>query len=226
MGIIKRILMFLWSLAGLLGVCALGLTTFGPWTKQVRAAMAASDPFFYATEILIAVLAVGLFILLLRSLFSRRATQVVVDTFGDGEITVTRDAIASQAAHIVSATAELHARDVYVNIRRRNRVDVRVRVEPQATIDIMSIGPVLHDRLVDELRLLCGDCLDKVSVEFLEAQDPSTLTASSEHTSPASEPDSDSISSGIEISLPATSRYSDSTSDSATDTKEAEDERA
>ena len=87
------------------------------------------------------------------------------------------------------------ARDVIVTSGRRGSVDVHVKVLPYNSLDVMAKGPELHDRLMRELSALCGDRLDRVSVEFLEAQQPRSVT----RPEPADEPARQRANTGSEI---------------------------
>ena len=87
------------------------------------------------------------------------------------------------------------ARDVIVTSGRRGSVDVHVKVLPYNSLDVIAKGPELHDRLVRELSALCGDRLDRVSVEFLEAQQPRSVT----RPEPAEEPARQRANTGSEI---------------------------
>ena len=53
MGGFKRFCMFVFGLAGLLGVIALSLTWVGPWTSQASALMSL-EYYFYAVEVCVA----------------------------------------------------------------------------------------------------------------------------------------------------------------------------
>lgn len=176
--VLKRLAMFVWSLVGLVAVAVLMLSLVGPWADQIVELLGSSRAAFVTLCVLVAVLAAGLVATFVRSLVMRKPRHVVVTNMEDGAIVVTRDALASQASHVVATTPGLVARDVFVNVKRKGTVDVRVRVEPAQTINVMETGPVVHDALVDELKLLCGEHLDKVCVEFMRAKDPSLAQGS------------------------------------------------
>ena len=194
MGFFKRLCLAVWSLAGLFLSLALGLTRFGRWTSEATALLAV-DAYLYAVQVCGAILLAGLVVTLVRALFSRRPGSVEVASVEGGSVTITRDAIASQAAHVVGSDGTCVARDVIVTSGRRGSVDVHVKVLPYNSLDVMAKGPELHDRLMRELSALCGDRLDRVSVEFLEAQQPRSVT----RPEPADEPARQRANTGSEI---------------------------
>ena len=194
MGFFKRLCLAVWSLAGLFFSLALGLTRFGRWTSEATALLAV-DAYLYAVQVCGAILLAGLVVTLVRALFSRRPGSVEVASVEGGSVTITRDAIASQAAHVVGSDGTCVARDVIVTSGRRGSVDVHVKVLPYNSLDVIAKGPELHDRLVRELSALCGDRLDRVSVEFLEAQQPRSVT----RPEPADEPARQRANTGSEI---------------------------
>ena len=109
----------------------------------------------------------------------------------------------------------VRAIDVIVTSGRRGSVDVHVKVLPYNSLDVMAKGPELHDRLVRELSALCGDRLDRVSVEFLEAQQPRSVT----QPEPADESAKPRANTGSEITY--VPRLAESTP-ASDDTKEGE----
>ena len=174
MGFFKRLCLAVWSLAGLFFSLALGLTRFGRWTSEATALLAV-DAYLYAVQVCGAILLAGLVVTLVRALFSRRPGSVEVASVEGGSVTITRDAIVTSG--------------------RRGSVDVHVKVLPYNSLDVIAKGPELHDRLVRELSALCGDRLDRVSVEFLEAQQPRSVT----RPEPADEPARQRANTGSEI---------------------------
>ena len=92
-----------------------------------------------------------------------------------GAITVTRNAVASQAGHIVEALGLGIAKDVEVHAARHGVVSVDVHVMPYESVDITSEAPVLHEALVTGLSAMCGECLGDINVEFLEPQRGTSL---------------------------------------------------
>lgn len=214
MGLFKRLCLAVWSLAGLFFSLALGLTRFGRWTSEATALLAV-DAYLYAVQVCGAILLAGLVVTLVRAIVSRSSGSVEVASVEGGSVTITRDAIASQAAHVVGSDGTCVARDVIVTSGRRGSVDVHVKVLPYNSLDVMAKGPELHDRLVRELSALCGDRLDRVSVEFLEAQQPRSVT----QPEPADEPARQRANTGSEITYVPRPAESAPASD---DTKEGE----
>ena len=195
MGRFKRFCLVVWSLAGLFAVWAMAAAVFGgeSWFRwlcviggsRACASLVNVPVARLAIEACLLVLVSGLVIILLRGLLSHRVDSVEVATLEGGRVTITRDAIASQAAHVVTADGTASARDVIVTNGRHGDVDVHVKVLPHNSVDVMSRGPELQARLVRELSALCGNHLDRVSVEFLEAEQPTSVV---DPATPAPEP--------------------------------------
>ena len=175
MGGFKRFCMFVFSLSGLLCLAAFVLTWLGPWTAQASALF--SLPEYYTTvEVLLLITVAGLLIMLFRSVFSRRVRTVEVTTVDGGTISVSRDAIASQAKHTVEADGA----------KKRGHVRVHVRVLPHESVDVVEKGTELHEELVRGLTAVCGDKLEDVSLEFVEPKETADAPAAGDVSVPTS----------------------------------------
>lgn len=168
MGFFKRLCLFVFGLAGLLALTALVLPWFGPWTSEATALLGV-DEYYIAVEALVLVTALGCLVCLLWSIFKRNRKTVIVAKEGGDQITVTRDAIASQATHVIEEDGAYVAKRVSVWAKKRGHVRVAARVQPQMTVDTVAAGRDLHDRLVAGLTTVCGDNVDSVDLEFLNA---------------------------------------------------------
>ena len=157
----------MFALAGLFSLGALGLTWLGPW-RDVASALMVVDGYWYALQACLAVTAVGLVVMLFQGLFARKTRTVQVATVDGGAITVTREAIASQAEHIVEADGTCTASRVHVDAKPRGHVRVAVRVLPHETTDVVVKGAQLHEELMQGLSAVCGNTVEDVSLEFVE----------------------------------------------------------
>lgn len=166
MGGFKRLCLALWSLASAFVLVALGLTWVGPW-RDVMSTLMCVDAWFYAVEICFVVAMLGIVIALLRALFSRRVRTVEVVTVDGGVISVAKEAIASQAAHVVEADGTCVASKVNVSAKPRGHVRVHVRVTPRESVDVVEKGAELHTELLAGLAAVCGDKVEDVSLEFV-----------------------------------------------------------
>ena len=169
MSVFKRLCKVVFALAGLFSLGALSLTWAGPW-RDVASALMVVDYYWYALEACVCVTALGLLIELGRGLFARRTRTVQVATVDGGAITVTREAIASQASHIVEADGTCTAARVHVDAKPRGHVRVAVRVLPHETVDVVVKGAQLHEELLQGLSTVCGNTVEDVSLEFVEPQ--------------------------------------------------------
>ena len=163
----KRLCKVVFALAGLFSLGALGLTWLGPW-RDVASALMVVDGYWYALQACLAVTAVGLVVMLFQGLFARKTRTVQVATVDGGAITVTREAIASQAEHIVEADGTCTASRVHVDAKPRGHVRVAVRVLPHETTDVVVKGAQLHEELMQGLSAVCGNTVEDVSLEFVE----------------------------------------------------------
>lgn len=163
----KRLCKVVFALAGLFSLGALGLTWLGPW-RDVASALMVVDGYWYALQACFAVTAIGLVVMLFQGLFARETRTVQVATVDGGAITVTREAIASQAEHIVEADGTCTASRVHVDAKPRGHVRVAVRVLPHETTDVVVKGAQLHEELMQGLSAVCGNTVEDVSLEFVE----------------------------------------------------------
>ncbi len=168
MGVFKRIALLVFGLSGLFALAALSLPWVGPWTASAKALLY-TKPYFTAVEASVFVCAFGLVVCLLRALFTRNRKVVQVSREGGDLITVTRDAIASQAIHVIEEDGRFRARRVVVDAKMGGRVRVYARVQPVQTVDVTLEGRDLHERLMEGLAIVCGNNVDKVQIEFTSA---------------------------------------------------------
>lgn len=179
---LKRLCTVIFVLADAFVLSALALTWYGPWTDAATALLYL-EPYALAVLVCLVVSVVGLLVLLARALFGgRRVRTVEVATVDGGTISVTRDAIAAQASHIVEADGTCAAARVRVDAKPRGHVRVHVRVLPRQTVDVVAKGAELHTELVDGLAAVCGDTVENVSLEFVE---PEAVTLSEPGEAPA-----------------------------------------
>ena len=164
---LKRFVSFIFALAGLLALAALLLPWVGPWQQLFTDLITDNAAWLLAVEICAGICAVGLLALLLRAIIARAPKNVVVTNVGGDEITVTREAIASQAAHLIEMDGTCQADRVNVKTKRGS-VFVRARVLPYESLDIGVKGAELHKRLTEGLVAVCGEHVASVNLEFVE----------------------------------------------------------
>ena len=182
---LKRFVSFIFALAGLLALAALLLPWVGPWQRLFTDLITTNTAWLLAVEICAGICAVGLLALLLRAIIARAPKNVVVTNVGGDEITVTREAIASQASHLIEMDGTCQADRVHVKTKRGS-VFVRARVLPYESLDIVAKGVELHKRLTEGL----------VAVGV-----PASSAAGFEDTEPSIKPEEDSAAPSSEITL-------------------------
>ena len=180
---LKRLCQAVFALVTLAALAALALTWFGPWTKAASSLFVVQE-YVIAVLVCVAVSAVGSVALLVSALVSRKVRTVEIAQVDGGSISVTRDAIAAQAAHIVEADGTCTAAHVHVDAKPRGHVRVHVKVLPHETVDVVSKGAELHEDLVGGLAAVCGDKVEDVSLEFVE---PESVTLAATGLEPVAE---------------------------------------
>lgn len=178
----KRFLMIVFGIAGVLCLGALVLPWVGPFKDQASNLLY-NPYYFYTLLALVLITLAGLCAVLLRGLFAppKRKT-LVIRKAGDDKISVTTDAIRSQALHIVEADGVFAAEKVLVSNVGNGNVSVSIRVKPHYTVDLANEGNRLHDQLREGLTAICGDHVQHINLEFVEAENPiPALNARVEH---------------------------------------------
>lgn len=161
---LTRVLRIITSFSGIVALLMLGMPWIGPFKKGATALMS-FDWYFIAVEVFTAIALLGLLVTLLRAIFAHPDKNVLVTTVDGGQISVSRDAIASQASHIVESDGTLKCQRVFVT-ERRGVVNVAVRVLPRESIDVVARGGQLHSDLLSGLAAVCGDKVGTVSIDF------------------------------------------------------------
>ena len=191
---LKRLCQAVFSLVTLAVLAALALTWFGPWTREASSLFVIRE-YVIAVLACVAVSAVGSVVLLVSALVSRKVRTVEVAQVDGGKISITRDAIAAQAAHIVEADGACTAARVHVDAKPHGHVRVSVRVLPRETVDVVAKGAELHEELLLGLATVCGDKVEDVSLEFVE---PESVTLAATGLEPAAEESPELAGSGTE----------------------------
>ena len=175
---LKRFFLSIFSIAGMLSLVALSLPWVGPWTREATALITSNAFYRTVLEILVCITAVGLLGTLLRAIFTRKNKKnVLVTTVDGGQISVSRDAIASQAAHIIEEDGTCTAVRVDVDARRNSNIKVHARVLPSTSVDVIAKGSDLHARLASGLAAVCGDNIAAISIEFEEPEEITSTVA-------------------------------------------------
>ena len=185
----KRFCLIVFSIAGILTLAALALPWIGPWQKLAAGLITGNGIYFTALEVLFCITAVGLLVLLFRAIFARKNSKnILVTSVDGGQITVARDAIASQAAHIIEEDGTCTAVRVDVDARKRSNIKVNARVLPSTSVDVISKGSELHSRLAAGLAAVCGDNISSISIEFEEPEEITSAVAPASASAPAYDP--------------------------------------
>ena len=174
----KRLCLFVFGVSGILSLVALSLVWVGPWTTQARTLITENRWYFVALEVLVCIAAAGLLICVLKSLFTpRNPKESIVVELDGGHITVTRQAIVSQTKHIIEADGTCTPLSVHVRLRKRGNVRVHARVRPNAPIDVVERGALLHTELTQGLAKVCGDSVRSIDILFTNPEQAGELSS-------------------------------------------------
>lgn len=163
----KRFCLIVFALAGTASLVGLALTCFGPWTEAAYDLLL-NNVYLAVLQVCMLITIVGFIVCFLSGLFSKKVCSLTVTTVDGGTISVTRDAIVSQAKNAIEAEGMCSCDRVRVIISRNNTVQVAVWVLPQEPLNIVEVGPLLHSRLEDQLAAVCGDKVTSIDISFVE----------------------------------------------------------
>lgn len=163
----KRFCYILYVLASVFVFLALALTWFGSWTHQATNLLF-TKPYLIALNVCAAISIFGLIVVLFRALFIRKTVKLIVATVEGGTISVTKDAISSQAAHIIEEDGTCLAHRVNVKISKNNSVSVQVDILPKEPVDVTAKGSEFYGALQSGLAIVCGSCVSDINLSFIK----------------------------------------------------------
>lgn len=175
----KRFCYILYVFASAFVFLALALTWFGPWTYQATNLLF-TKPYLIVLNACAAISIFGLVVILFRALFIRKTVKLTVTTVEGGTISVTKDAISSQAAHIIEEDGTCLAHRVNVQISKNNSVAVQIDILPKEPVDVTVKGPELYSALQSGLAIVCGPCVSSINLSFIK---PSSFSPKDEEGS-------------------------------------------
>lgn len=175
----KRFCYILYVFASAFVFLALALTWFGPWTYQATNLLF-TKPYLIVLNACAAISIFGLVVVLFRALFIRKTVKLTVATVEGGTISVTKDAISSQAAYIIEEDGTCLAHRVNVQISKNNSVAVQIDILPKEPVDVTVKGPELYSALQSGLAIVCGPCVSSINLSFIK---PSSLSPKDEEGS-------------------------------------------
>ena len=162
----------LYVLASAFVFLALALTWFGPWTHQATNLLF-TKPYLIALNACAAISIFGLVVVLFRALFIRKTVKLTVATVEGGTISVTKDAISSQAAHIIEEDGTCLAHRVNVQISKNNSCRLYRLIFSLKSL-LMSLQRALSSITLFSLVLLsCADLVFLASIFLSSSQVPS-----------------------------------------------------
>lgn len=175
----KRFCYILYVFASAFVFLALALTWFGPWTYQATNLLFTKS-YLIVLNACAAISIFGLVVILFRALFIRKTVKLTVATVEGGTISVTKDAISSQAAHIIEEDGTCLAHRVNVQNSKNNFVAVQIDILPKEPVDVTVKGPELYSALQTGLAIVCGPCVSSINLSFIK---PSSFSPKDEEGS-------------------------------------------
>jgi len=170
MGGFRRTCLFVFGLVGIFALAVGVLPWFGPWQDQVIA-LYGHEWFRIVVKVCAGLAAAGLLFEILRAIFTpRRRRKLVVMAEGSDKIEVTDEAISAQAKHLIEEDGAFEARRVRVTIKGHKRVDLYAKVRPLYTVSVVERGSALYEDLVEGMKVVCGDKVGHVTLEFVGAR--------------------------------------------------------
>lgn len=163
----KRFCYILYVLASAFVFLALALTWFGSWTHQATSLLF-TKPYLIALNVCAAISIFGLIVVLFRALFIRKTVKLIVASVEGGTISVTKDAISSQAAHIIEEDGTCLAHRVNVKISKNNSVAVQIDILPKEPVDVTAKGSEFYSALQSGLAIVCGPCVSNINLSFIK----------------------------------------------------------
>jgi hypothetical protein len=174
MSFLKKLCMTLWFLATVFAAAALGLTLYGPYVIQARR-LFANTYYSYAVQICLAISLIGALIMWISALAKRKGPNALVIDEDEGTLTVTRDAIASQARYLTEEDGSCEATRVTVTEGKQGDVNVSITLRPHYSLSVVTRGPELQEKLKEGLTQLCGDKIGLLNIEFLAPEEPDQI---------------------------------------------------
>lgn len=168
MGIFKRICMLIYSLAGFVLFGAFIISTQASMTPLAQYVMTYAVV-RHALPACGVILFIGCVVMFLRAVFTRNRRVVIITKTKDNQITVSRNAILSQATHVIEEDGRFRVISIYCKMRKYGHIRLSVRTQPLTTEDLIQAGQELHDRLMQGLVVVVGNNVDAIKIEFSRA---------------------------------------------------------
>lgn len=168
MGIFKRICMLIYSLAGFVLFAAFLISTQANMTPLAQYVMSYALV-RHVLPLCGAILFCGCVIIFLRAVFTRNRRVVIITKTKDNQITVSKNAIISQATHVIEEDGRFRVISIYCKMRKYGHIRLTVRTQPLCTEDLIAAGQELHDRLMQGLVVVVGNNVDAIKIEFSRA---------------------------------------------------------
>ena len=173
MGAIKRIALFVFALATILGVGILALLLFA-WEPIMPAAtwIAGQQWFFIVEAVLLGIVLLGAIVMLIWAIAAPGKSSRLLIEREDGEIDISRDAINSTARSTIEAHRGLEVKDVRMKIvgKRDPKLRLKIKVNPGRTGSLEQLGAHLTDEVAASVNSLTGHPLDKLRITFTKPE--------------------------------------------------------
>lgn len=190
MGKFRRFCLIFYVLASACGIALLVAPWMGPWRAQASAAagwvpneglarpLVWSYVYWGALAVCGAAAAIGLLATLIRAITTPGKHKVVqLQDTGAGVITLSCDAIASQARYVVEEEGSCEVVRASARAKGRDRVSVDVQVRPYGAANVAPLGNKLYELLHERLSEFTGGALADLEIHFLPSREPRAVPA-------------------------------------------------
>lgn len=173
MGTIKRMALFVFAMATMLGVGFLAMLWFA-WDPVMPAIgwLAGQQWFFIVEAALLGIVLVGTIALLVWAIAAPRTSSRLRIEREDGEVDISRDAIVSTARNTIEAHRGLAAKDVRMKIvgKRDPKLRLRIKVDPGRSGMLEQLGTTLTNEVTTAVNALTGHPLDRLRISFTKVE--------------------------------------------------------
>lgn len=132
--------------------------------------------------VLVAIVALGSVLLLLRALFARSKSSYEESSNDFGSVMVSRDTIEQTAEDVVMQHPEVRSLKTKARLvnRKNPYADITARVAPRGVIPFASVAPVIQSEVKTSVEHLTGNRVRKVVIDVRKNHNPDDLMSSEE----------------------------------------------
>lgn len=168
---IKRFCLIIFALLGVFCVCVL----MTPWLNvppvnvKVLLYLTTVPWFFYAVEIAATVALIGFFCIFVMACAKKKPRDLVIKDEAGAHVTVTRQAIASQATYLAESVAPVQIDRVHVQAKYPDALGITLAVQPLQPLQVREVSQRIERQVRAGLGSMLGVEPAQVNLRFVEA---------------------------------------------------------